>query len=112
MTLPNAGETDLGVTDSDSPRRRMSKDAERADKRFLSWFGRPRRRRWTAAEDAAVREAVRANRARGLTRLDSPEYVNRLGDIATRLDRTVDAVHKRAQRVGAYSYGPGPSLGE
>ena len=84
----------------------MSKDAERAG------VGRPQRRRWTAAEDAAVREAVRANRAHGLTRLDRPEYMNRLDDVATRLDRTVDAVRKRAQRIGAYSYGPAPSLGE
>ena len=60
----------------------------------------------------APREVVRANRAHGLTKLDRPEYVNRLDDVATRLDRTVDAVRKRAQRIGAYSYGPAPARGD
>ena len=109
------------MTDSDSPRRRMSNDAEWADvgrplsqetERFLSRFRRPRRCRWTVAEGGAVREAVRANRAHGLTKPDSPEYVNRLDDVANRLDPTIDAVRKRAQRIGAYGYGPGPSLGD
>ena len=95
-----------------SPRDSISRPLSKETECFLSRFGRPRRRRWTAAEDAAVREAVHANRARGLTRLDRPEYVNRLDAVATRLDRPVDAVRKRAQRIGAYSYGPAPALGD
>ena len=59
-----------------------------------------------------MREAVRANRAHELTRPDSPECVNRLDDVANRLDRTVDVVRKRAKRIGAYGYEPSPSLGE
>ena len=55
-----------------------------------------------------MREAVRASRAHGLTRLDSPESVNRLDDIA----RTTDAIRKRARRIGVYSYGPALSLGK
>ena len=57
-----------------------------------------RRRRWQPWEDHAVREAVRASRAHGLTRLDSPESVNRLDDVARRIGRTPDAVRKRAHR--------------
>ena len=47
-----------------------------------------------------------------MTKSDSPECVNRLDDVADRLDHTIDAVRKRAQRIGACGYGPGPSLGE
>ena len=46
-----------------------------------------RRHRWQPWEDHAVREAVRASRAHGLTRLDSPEYVDRLDDVARRIGR-------------------------
>ena len=59
-----------------------------------------------------MREAVRAHRAHGLTGPDSPEYVNRLDDVANRIAPTIDAVRKRAQRIGAYGYGPAPSLGD
>ena len=64
-----------------------------------------------AEEDAAIRRAVRANRERGFTVLerggagDGWRVVRaaRLADVARRIGRSVDAVRKRAQRIGAYS---------
>ena len=87
----------------------MSKDAGREGIRPMN-VRIGRRHRWQPWEDHAVREAVRASRAHGLTRLDSPESVNRLDDVARRIGRTPDAVRKRARWIGAY--GPAPSLGE
>lgn len=68
-----------------------------------------RGRTWTKAEDAAIRGAVRANRERGIT-ADWPEWkigqrhARRLAAVAERIGRTPAAVHKRAQRINAYSY--------
>ena len=67
---------------------------------------------WTAEEDAAIRRAVRANRERGFTaRVGKPGAGDgyrvvrtaRLADVARAIGRSVDAVRKRAQRIGAYS---------
>ena len=64
---------------------------------------------WTAEEDAAIRRAVRANRERGFTALerdgDGWRVVRtaRLADVARAIGRSVDAVRKRAQRIGAHS---------
>ena len=66
---------------------------------------------WTVEEDAAIRRAVRANRERGFTALeragagDGWRVVRtaRLADVARAIGRSVDAVRKRAQRIGAQS---------
>ena len=67
---------------------------------------------WTAEEDAAIRRAVRANRERGFTALEGAPgdgdgfrvvRTARLADVARAIGRSVDAVRKRAQRIGAYS---------
>ena len=67
---------------------------------------------WTPEEDAAIRRAVRANRERGFTALEGRPgdgdgfrvvRTARLADVARTIGRSVDAVRKRAQRIGAYS---------
>ena len=67
-----------------------------------------RGRAWTAEEDAAIRAAADATRESGLTVLDRERWQTvraaRLADLAARLGRSVDAVRKRAQRIGAPSY--------
>ena len=71
-----------------------------------------KRRRWTAEEDAAIRAAVAANRrtdfdgdtVAGITTRHGRGYANRLKAVAKALDRTYDAVAKRANRIGAKTY--------
>ena len=67
-----------------------------------------RGRAWTAAEDDAIRAAARATFDGGLTvwadDAGGPVRAARLADVARQLGRTVDAVQKRAQRIGAFSY--------
>ena len=66
---------------------------------------------WTVEEDAAIRRAVRANRERGFTALERAGdgdgwrvvRTTRLADVARAIGRSVDAVRKRAQRIGAHS---------
>lgn len=73
--------------------------------------GRGRGPAWTAAEDAAIRAAVRANREDGFTALERTAdgdgwrtvRTARLADVAKRIGRSLDAVRKRAQRIGAHS---------
>ena len=68
-----------------------------------------RGRKWTKAEDAAIRRAVRANRTRGIT-ADWPQWktgqrhARRFEAVAAQIGRTTDAVRKRAQRISEYSY--------
>ena len=67
----------------------------------------PRRRRpWTAAEDEAIREAARATFEDGLTVHADGEttWAARLADVGEQIGRSHDAVKKRAQRIGAFSY--------
>lgn len=61
------------------------------------------RRRWTEAEDAAIREAADWNAFSGLTD-DQKQYSNRLREVADRLNRTYASVRVRASRIGAVSY--------
>lgn len=64
--------------------------------------GRP----WTAAEDAAVREAARRNAEWGTDRPTGtqPEPAGRLRELAAKLGRTYAAVRKRAERIGAVAH--------
>ena len=69
----------------------------------------PRGRRWTRAEDDAIRKAVAGNRTDGLSAQwadfrAGQRYANRLARVARNIGRSVDAVRKRAQRIGAESY--------
>ena len=67
----------------------------------------PRRRRpWTAEEDEAIREAARATFEDGLTVHEDGETTRaaRLADVGERIGRSLAAVRKRAQRIGAFSY--------
>lgn len=67
----------------------------------------PRRRRpWTAEEDEAIRKAARATFEEGLTVVADGETLRagRLADVGHRIGRSHDAVKKRAQRIGAFSY--------
>ena len=70
----------------------------------------PRGRLWTRAEDDAIRKAVAGNRTDGLSaqwadfRRNGQRYANRLAHVARNIGRSVDAVRKRAQRIGADSY--------
>ena len=57
-----------------------------------------RGRAWTAEEDAAIRAAAERTREEGTF------GVNRLAGVARQLGRSPDAVRKRAQRIGAWSY--------
>ena len=81
-----------------------------------------RGRAWTIDEDDAIREAARANRRPGgytadvdpaiddLPVLKQPvyrrEYAQRLAEVARRINRSREAVYKRAQRIGALSKEP------
>ena len=66
-------------------------------------------RRWSAEEDRALRLAARCNRRPGgmtddLWQRGQPrEFARRLEQVAMAFDRTVDAVRKRASRIGATS---------
>ena len=53
-----------------------------------------------------MRAAARANRDYGLSP-GSIGYVRRFAAVAREIDRTVNAVRKRAGRIGAHSYGAG-----
>ena len=75
-----------------------------------------RGRRWTAAEDAAIREAAAQNRRHGITGFElgnieagrrsmDARYRNELRTVALAIGRTYAAVRKRAERIGAPSYG-------
>lgn len=72
----------------------------------------PRGRRWTEAEDTAIERATCENVERGI--LDPRprgrargrgDYAGRLERLAKELGRSYAAVLKRAQRIGAASYG-------
>lgn len=67
-----------------------------------------RGRAWSAEEDAAIRAAADATREHGLSVLDKERWQTvraaRLADVARRFGRTLAAVQKRAQRIGAPSY--------
>ena len=70
--------------------------------------GRPityRRRRWTAAEDEAVRRTARENLVTGLTRGDDGRvaYGSRLRELAGELGRSYGAVKFRAHFLKARS---------
>lgn len=62
------------------------------------------RRRWTEAEDAAIREAADWNAFEGLTNRDTGEYKRRLQEVADCINRTYASVRIRASRIGAVSY--------
>lgn len=66
-----------------------------------------KRKRWTADEDEAIRAAAAVTFNEGLTLQEGErigERASRFADLARRFGRTVDAVRKRAQRIGAHSY--------
>ena len=58
---------------------------------------------WTPEEDALIRAAAEATSDFGLGG-PAGRAARRLADVAERIGRTVDAVRKRAQRIGAVSY--------
>ena len=60
------------------------------------------RRRWTKAEDDAIRQAAEWNAFEGLTDEDKV-YQNRLKEVAHEIDRTYAAVRVRASRIRAVS---------
>ena len=61
--------------------------------------GRP----WTPEEDALIHAAAEATADKGLGG-PAGSSARRLAEVAERIGRTVDAVRKRAQRIGAVSY--------
>ena len=68
-------------------------------------------RAWTPEEDDAIRAACSANRSIGLTDENGggqgPRWrARRLQAVADRFGRTLEAVRKRAQRLGERSYRP------
>ena len=63
-----------------------------------------RRRRWTATEDALIKQAALENRFNGISDAILKRYENRLQAIASKIDRTYAAVRVRASRIGALSY--------
>ena len=68
-------------------------------------------RAWTLEEDDAIRAACSANRSIGLTDENGggqgPRWrARRLQAVAARFGRTLEAVRKRAQRLGERSYRP------
>ena len=75
-----------------------------------------RGRSWSAEEDAAIREAAARTRQFGITgvelgdiqagrrAMDDP-FRNELRNVARVIGRTYAAVRKRAERIGAPSYG-------
>lgn len=68
-------------------------------------------RRWTAAEDAAIRAACARTRATGMVEEDADSSrhegrAKRLQAVAETTGRTLAAVRKRAQRLGERSYRP------
>lgn len=74
-------------------------------------MGRQPGRPWTLEEDDAIRAACEANRSLGITDEDSAgEHpkgrARRLQAVADRFGRTLEAVRKRAQRLGERSYRP------
>ena len=63
------------------------------------------RRRWTKAEDAAVRAASLANATEGLTD-EHGRYHSRLKTLAEEMGRTYPAVRIRARKLKAASFKP------
>ena len=65
-----------------------------------------RRRPWTAEEDEAIRAAARATFNEGLTVLEDGAAIRagRLAEVGRLIGRTADAVRKRAERIGVFSY--------
>ena len=63
------------------------------------------RKRWTQAEDDAVRTASRANATHGLTD-EYGRYHSRLKVLADELNRSYAAVRLRATRLKATSFKP------
>lgn len=63
------------------------------------------RRRWTKAEDEAIRAAV------GKTAPWDIRRAARLADVAREIGRTAAAVMKRARQIGAFSHLPAPYSG-
>ena len=67
-------------------------------------------RPWTLEEDDAVRAACAENRSVGITDENGSENpkgrARRLQAVAERFGRTLEAVRKRAQRIGERSYRP------
>ena len=77
-----------------------------------------RGRTWTEAEDAAILSAAAENARHGIKGFRPGDieagrrethgkagHMNRLQDVAERFGRSYVAVRKRAQRIGAASYG-------
>lgn len=65
-------------------------------------------RRWTEAEDEAIREAAAGNRGGIVANpkaMKRHAYFRRLEAVAVKLGRTYGAVRCRAHRIGARSYG-------
>lgn len=73
-------------------------------------MGRQPVRSWTLEEDNAIRAACEQHRAVGITDENGSAHpkgrARRLQAVADRFGRTLEAVRKRAQRIGERSYRP------
>ena len=74
-------------------------------------MGRQLGRPWTLEEDDAIRAACAENRSVGITDENGASEhpkgrARRLQAVADRFGRTLEAVRKRAQRIGERSYRP------
>ena len=73
-------------------------------------MGRQPVRSWTLEEDDAIRAACAENRSVGITDENGSAHpkgrARRLQAVADRFGRTLEAVRKRAQRIGERSYRP------
>ena len=74
-------------------------------------MGRQPGRPWTLEEDDAIRAACEQNRSIGITDEDGASAnpmgrARRLQAVADEIGRTLEAVRKRAQRLGERSYRP------